>query len=189
MSQAPSSNWSRESTAPGFRMKSSSSANSFAESSTSSSLDQTRRAAGSSRKSPTVEDRRPLARCPACERAQPGEQLVEREGLGEIVVGTGVEPLDPVLDRVARCEHQHRRPNVARAQSDGRPRSRRCPAASRRARSRRTVPPAPSRRRPRRGQRRPLHDLPRAAPAPADPRASAHPPRPAHAFRHCHRKP
>ena len=44
----------------------------------------------------------------AQQRAQPGEQLLEREGLGEVVVGPGVEALDPVADRVAGGEHQDR---------------------------------------------------------------------------------
>ena len=39
-------------------------------------------------------------------RADPGEQLVERERLGEVVVGAGVETVDAVADRVAGGEHQ-----------------------------------------------------------------------------------
>ena len=45
---------------------------------------------------------------PAQQRAQPGEQLLERERLGQVVVGPGVEALDPVADGVARGEHQDR---------------------------------------------------------------------------------
>jgi CRP/FNR family transcriptional regulator, cyclic AMP receptor protein len=40
---------------------------------------------------------------------QPRLQLTQRERLDEIVVGAGVEPLDAIVDRVARGEHQHRR--------------------------------------------------------------------------------
>ena len=43
---------------------------------------------------------------PPQEGTYPGEQLLEREGLDEVVVGAGVEPGDPVRDRVARREHQ-----------------------------------------------------------------------------------
>ena len=42
----------------------------------------------------------------AQQRAQPGEQLLEGEGLGEVVVGPGVEALDPVADGVAGGEHE-----------------------------------------------------------------------------------
>ena len=59
---------------------------------------------------------RPLGRRPAGERPQPREQLAEGERLDEVVVGARVETLDPVLDRVARGQHQHRRPDAAGAQ-------------------------------------------------------------------------
>jgi hypothetical protein len=45
---------------------------------------------------------------PAKERAHPREELVEREGLGEIVIGAGVESGDAVGDGVACGEHQDR---------------------------------------------------------------------------------
>ena len=47
---------------------------------------------------------------PAQERAQPGEQLVERERLRQVVVRAGVEALDPVADRIARRQEQDRHP-------------------------------------------------------------------------------
>ena len=43
------------------------------------------------------------------DRAQSGGKFVEVEGLAEIVVGTGVEPGNPVADLVARREQQDRR--------------------------------------------------------------------------------
>ena len=42
----------------------------------------------------------------AQQRPQPGEQLLQRERLGEVVVRAGVEALDPVADRVPRGEHE-----------------------------------------------------------------------------------
>ena len=44
------------------------------------------------------------------------QQLLEREGLDEVVVGAGVEPGDAVGHVVARGQHQHRRAVAARAQ-------------------------------------------------------------------------
>src|SRR6476619_3539128 len=55
------------------------------------------------------DERRAAARRAAAqERAQPREQLLALEGLDEVVVGAGVEALDPRLDRVARREHEDR---------------------------------------------------------------------------------
>ena len=54
------------------------------------------------------------------QRAQPGQQLLERERLGEVVVGAGVEPLDPVADRVAGGEHEDRQVVARRAERAGR---------------------------------------------------------------------
>ena len=94
-------------------MNVSSRANSFAESWISVSPRQTCRVAGSSRRSPTSSDGR-AARPPAPgERAQARQQLGERERLRQVVVGAGVEPGDAILDRVARGQHQHRRPDAA----------------------------------------------------------------------------
>src|SRR6185312_4798707 len=44
----------------------------------------------------------------AQQRADAREQLLERERLRQVVVGAGVEPLDPVLDLRARGQHQDR---------------------------------------------------------------------------------
>ena len=65
-----------------------------------------------------VEDERPGLRDlgAAQQGADPREQLAEREGLDEIVVGAGVEPLDLVLDGVARRQHQDLRAHAAGAQ-------------------------------------------------------------------------
>ncbi len=51
----------------------------------------------------------------AGERAQPRQQLTEVKGLGEVIVGTGVEAGDAVLDRVECGEHQDRHAVAARA--------------------------------------------------------------------------
>ena len=72
-------------------MNVSSSANSFAESSTSASPRQTRRVAGSRRRSPTSSTAGRSTGAAARQRAQPREQLGERERLGQVVVGAGVE--------------------------------------------------------------------------------------------------
>ena len=40
--------------------------------------------------------------------AQPGQQLGQRVGLDQVVVGAGIEPLHAVVDGVARRQHQHR---------------------------------------------------------------------------------
>jgi hypothetical protein len=56
----------------------------------------------------------------AQQRLEAGEQLLEREGLGQVVVGAGLEARDAVVDRVASGEHQHRRAvaGVAQAAAD-----------------------------------------------------------------------
>ena len=56
----------------------------------------------------------------ADQRPQPGEQLVERERLGQVVVAAGVEPIHPVADRVAGGEHQNGDVVAGRAQHPGR---------------------------------------------------------------------
>ena len=60
-----------------------------------------------------------LARRPrvaAQQRADPGDELVEIEGLVKVVVGAGVEPGNAVRDRVARTDDQHRHCVSARSQ-------------------------------------------------------------------------
>ncbi len=42
------------------------------------------------------------------QRPEPGEQLLERERLDQVVVGAGIEPVDPVVGGVACGEQQHR---------------------------------------------------------------------------------
>ena len=63
-----------------------------------------------------LEHRGPLGLAPPRERAQPRQQLGERERLDEVVVGAAVEAGDAVLDRVARGQHQHGRPDAGAAQ-------------------------------------------------------------------------
>ena len=43
-------------------------------------------------------------------------QFAKREWLGEVVVGARVQPSHAVVDRVARRQHEHRRPDVSPAQ-------------------------------------------------------------------------
>jgi hypothetical protein len=47
---------------------------------------------------------------PADERPEPGQQLGERERLGEVVVRAGVQPRDPVGNAVAGRQHEDRAP-------------------------------------------------------------------------------
>src|SRR5260221_5573394 len=47
-------------------------------------------------------------RLPAQLRAYPGQQFLQAEGLGQVVIGTEVEPLDPVLHAVPGAQYQHR---------------------------------------------------------------------------------
>ena len=59
---------------------------------------------------------RTLARTAPQQRPQPGGQLGEGERLDQVVVGAGVETAHPITHAVARGEHQHRRPALARTQ-------------------------------------------------------------------------
>jgi len=54
---------------------------------------------------------RPLDGTPAGQCAKPCQQLGEREGLRQVVVGAGVEPRDAIFDCVACREQKHRRPD------------------------------------------------------------------------------
>jgi len=69
------------------------------------------------RQIPDPQHRRTLGGAAADQRPHASQQLAERERLDEIVVGTHVQPLDPVGDRVARRQHQHWRPATARPQA------------------------------------------------------------------------
>ena len=53
----------------------------------------------------------------ADQRAHARLQLGELERLGEVVVGAEVQARDPVLDRIAHGEDQHRHAGAARAQA------------------------------------------------------------------------
>ncbi len=58
----------------------------------------------------------PVAGTPQ-QRPQPSLQLTQRERLDQVVVGTDVQALDPVVDRVAGGQHQHGRAVARLAQS------------------------------------------------------------------------
>src|SRR5438876_85189 len=57
----------------------------------------------------------PLAGAPADQRTQPREEFAEREGLHQVIVGTGVETANAVLYTAARRKHQDRCPASALA--------------------------------------------------------------------------
>ena len=48
------------------------------------------------------------ARLPAQQRAQAGQQFLQAEGLGQVVIGAKVQALDAILDRVARTQDDDR---------------------------------------------------------------------------------
>jgi len=48
------------------------------------------------------------ARLPAQQRAQPGQQFRQTEGLGQIIIRAKVQALDAILDRVARTQDDDR---------------------------------------------------------------------------------
>jgi hypothetical protein len=60
---------------------------------------------------------RPLELAASSERTKARQQLREGERLDEVVVCAGIEPGDPVLDGVARGQHQDGYPYPARAQA------------------------------------------------------------------------
>ena len=58
----------------------------------------------------------PLA-APLLQSPNPGQQLFGCKGLDQIVVGAGIEPVDPIGDRVARGQEQDRQGQAFRTQS------------------------------------------------------------------------
>ena len=121
---------------PAARFRSSSSSRSASRGLSSSSRSARRavRALTSSTRSPWAISS-PGASSPAEQRSHAGEQLVARERLHEVVVGAGVEARDAVVDRVARGQHQDRKPRAPVRARRATPRARRGPASRRRARS------------------------------------------------------
>ena len=69
-------------------------------------------------RSPTVQPRlgRGLAVAAAEQRVDAGEQLGEGERLDEIIVGSLLQPVDAIVDRAERGQHQHRRRHACGAQ-------------------------------------------------------------------------
>jgi hypothetical protein len=41
------------------------------------------------------------------QRSDAGQELREREGVQKVIVGTLIEPFDPVLDCIASCEYEN----------------------------------------------------------------------------------
>ena len=56
-------------------------------------------------------------RVPADQRAHAGAEFVEIEGLDEVIVGAGVQPLHAIGDGIARGDDQHRHRVAACAQA------------------------------------------------------------------------
>ena len=67
---------------------------------------------GSSATVTSCVERQQRLRATAKQAADPGEELADREGLHQIIVGAGVEALDSILDVRAHGQHQHRRGEV-----------------------------------------------------------------------------
>ena len=53
---------------------------------------------------------------PSSQRPHSRQQLAEREGLGQVIVRTHLESRHPVVDGVARGEHEDWRPDLAHSQ-------------------------------------------------------------------------
>ena len=102
----------RERTSPGRRMNVSRSANSFAESAISAPSPRDLPTRGVEREVADGQYARALEVASAYEGAQAREELGEGERLYEVVVGAHVEAGDPVLDGVARSQHEHGRPDA-----------------------------------------------------------------------------
>ena len=64
-----------------------------------------------------LQHRRPLHLPAPGQSADPCEQLLEGERLGEVVVGSRVEADDAIVHGVACRQHQHRRPDLLPAQA------------------------------------------------------------------------
>jgi len=58
-----------------------------------------------------------LVAAPPAEGAHAREQLLDLEGLDQVVVGAGVEPGDALRGGIARAQHQHRREAAAGARA------------------------------------------------------------------------
>ena len=66
------------------------------------------------RELPVAQHVEPGGAAPAVERADPRQQLVEAERLGQVIIRAGVEPPHDILGRVERGEHEDRgRPALA----------------------------------------------------------------------------
>jgi len=70
---------------------------------------------GARRLSAAAQRRRRRRRAPA-QRDDPGDKLREVERLGQVVVGTQVEPVDPLLGRAGGRQHQNPGPSPAAGQ-------------------------------------------------------------------------
>jgi hypothetical protein len=55
----------------------------------------------------------------SAERPHPGQQLLERERLGQVVIGAGIQAADTVRYRVTRRQHQDRGAHALAAQLAG----------------------------------------------------------------------
>jgi hypothetical protein len=64
-----------------------------------------------------VEHRRARACAPSQQGADTRGELVQVEGLHQVVIGAGVEARDPVRHRVARGDDEHRQRGAAPAQA------------------------------------------------------------------------
>ena len=73
-------------------------------------LQTARRGVGRIRDRPGAADQRP----------EPGQEFVQGEGLGEVVVGPSVEPVNPVTDRIPGSQHQDRHVVPCRPKTPGR---------------------------------------------------------------------
>ncbi len=58
-----------------------------------------------------LQDRRSLRSSATKQGAQSREQLHKRKRLRQIVISTAIQARYPILDRIARGKHQHRRPH------------------------------------------------------------------------------